>query len=193
MGIRYIPSLGVKTFLELEDTPNSYTNQSNKVVRVKGTEDGLEFGTIDLWTFETIAANEDAVQANIERWTTLTSPVKVKEIRANSDWDRIRIYFEIHKDFYEYQAYARVYKNGQPWGQVHTSGNNQYESRIEDFINIQKNDLIQLYIWCAWGYGSYIRNFRIRFRVIAKNLSNPNKSFNFSPSAFLDLAMVTLN
>jgi len=35
---------GVDTFLELTDTPASYAGQSGKIVKVKSTENGLEFG-----------------------------------------------------------------------------------------------------------------------------------------------------
>jgi hypothetical protein len=41
---RYIPPLGVKTFLELDDTPDSYSGKAGGIVRVKNTEDGLAFG-----------------------------------------------------------------------------------------------------------------------------------------------------
>ena len=36
---------GATTFTGLTDTPSSYSGQSGKVVQVKATEDGLEFGT----------------------------------------------------------------------------------------------------------------------------------------------------
>lgn len=36
---------GVEAFIELSDTPNSYTGQADKIVRVNGTETGLEFVT----------------------------------------------------------------------------------------------------------------------------------------------------
>jgi len=38
---------GASTFLELTDTPSSYSGSGGKVVRVKSTEDGLEFGQVD--------------------------------------------------------------------------------------------------------------------------------------------------
>lgn len=37
---------GHDTFLELTDTPDSYSGQAGKVVLVNGTEDGLEFSTV---------------------------------------------------------------------------------------------------------------------------------------------------
>jgi hypothetical protein len=40
---KYIPSLGVSKFTELEDAPKSYSGQAEKIVVVKATEDGLEF------------------------------------------------------------------------------------------------------------------------------------------------------
>jgi uncharacterized protein YcnI len=42
---------GVSKFTELEDTPKSYTGQSGKALRVKTTEDGLEFGTAGVSKF----------------------------------------------------------------------------------------------------------------------------------------------
>jgi len=44
--VRYIPSLGKNKFVELEDTPASYSGQAGKVPAVKSTEDGLEFTTL---------------------------------------------------------------------------------------------------------------------------------------------------
>jgi hypothetical protein len=44
--VAYTPSAGGESaFQDLTDTPNSYTSQAGKGVRVKGTEDGLEFYT----------------------------------------------------------------------------------------------------------------------------------------------------
>jgi len=37
------PSSGASTFVDLTDTPNSYSGQAGKIVSVKSTEDGLEF------------------------------------------------------------------------------------------------------------------------------------------------------
>jgi polyhydroxyalkanoate synthesis regulator phasin len=45
--VAYTPSDGVSSFTELSDTPNAYTSQGGKVVRVNGDEDGLEFYTTD--------------------------------------------------------------------------------------------------------------------------------------------------
>jgi hypothetical protein len=45
-GIKWVaftPSAGVTSFTGLTDTPSSYTGQGGKIVKVKGTEDGLEF------------------------------------------------------------------------------------------------------------------------------------------------------
>jgi hypothetical protein len=40
------PSGGATTFLQLTDTPSSYSGQAGKIVKVKSDETGLEFGTI---------------------------------------------------------------------------------------------------------------------------------------------------
>jgi parallel beta-helix repeat protein len=42
---------GVSKFTELEDAPKSYTGQAGKAVKVKTTEDGLEFGTAGVTKF----------------------------------------------------------------------------------------------------------------------------------------------
>jgi parallel beta-helix repeat protein len=42
---------GVTKFTELEDAPKSYTGQAGKAVKVKTTEDGLEFGTAGVTKF----------------------------------------------------------------------------------------------------------------------------------------------
>ena len=44
-GIQFIKD-GVSTFIELTDCPSAYTGESGKYVRVKSTEDGLEFATV---------------------------------------------------------------------------------------------------------------------------------------------------
>ena len=43
--IRYMGCFTTKSFLGLSDTPNSYTGQAGKTVKVKADETGLEFGT----------------------------------------------------------------------------------------------------------------------------------------------------
>jgi len=47
-GVEYdlLAGSGVTTFLGLTDTPSSYTGEGGKFVRVKATEDGLEFATV---------------------------------------------------------------------------------------------------------------------------------------------------
>jgi len=41
--IKYIPPVGVERFIELKDTPTSYSGEAKKGCLVKTTEDGLEF------------------------------------------------------------------------------------------------------------------------------------------------------
>jgi hypothetical protein len=48
---------GASTFLDLSDTPSSYTGHSNKAVLVKDTEDGLEFVTISGGGFPQVQAD----------------------------------------------------------------------------------------------------------------------------------------
>ena len=42
----------VTTFLDLQDTPSSYSGQSGQAVIVNGTEDGLEFGSAGVETYD---------------------------------------------------------------------------------------------------------------------------------------------
>jgi hypothetical protein len=63
---KYVPPLGVRTFLELDDTPDSYSGKGGRVVKVKSTEDGLTFGFPDpfsAWSYRkkiTIAGSSGA-------------------------------------------------------------------------------------------------------------------------------------
>jgi len=50
---------GASTFLDLTDTPSSYTGQAGKFARVKSTEDGLEFATVTAAAKATLVINED--------------------------------------------------------------------------------------------------------------------------------------
>lgn len=52
---RFIPPLGVNTFLGLTDTPSSYAGQAGKLVEVKSTEDGLEFIALPAEGFKKVA------------------------------------------------------------------------------------------------------------------------------------------
>ena len=55
---------GATSFLNLTDTPNSYEGQAGKVVKVKDTEDGLEFVDIPSGGSETPGGNNKAIQYN---------------------------------------------------------------------------------------------------------------------------------
>jgi len=54
-------SRAIQTFLKLTDTPSSYSGQSEKVVRVKSTEDGLEFA--DIAAHQIIDADGDSYES----------------------------------------------------------------------------------------------------------------------------------
>jgi len=55
---------GASTFLDLTDTPSSYTGSGGKVVKVKSTEDGLEFGNAAEGTFEDITIYVDSTNGS---------------------------------------------------------------------------------------------------------------------------------
>jgi len=46
MNLKSVITTLISNFLDLTDTPNSYSGQSGKVVKVKSTENQLEFGTL---------------------------------------------------------------------------------------------------------------------------------------------------
>jgi hypothetical protein len=79
---KYIPSLGVSKFTELDDAPKSYSGQARKVPVVKSTEDGLDFKYLDFNSYETfwfIAGGGGSYATYNTVWTIGADGKPVKE------------------------------------------------------------------------------------------------------------------
>lgn len=79
---------GSSTFLDLTDTPSTYTGQSGKVPTVKGTEDGLEFTTVSGIggdTYKAKVSSNDTTENYLENKIIAGSNVTVTTINDGSN------------------------------------------------------------------------------------------------------------
>jgi hypothetical protein len=164
-GINWVYVKTMASFLDLLDTPNSYTGYSNKVLKVKATGDGIEFGSAPPPEKAYYISNDIYVAKDSEVTTSNNTPTLVQTFTLPSDFPPntlVRVYFEIIPITTTNTAYGRIYKNGSPYGTIRS---NPYYitwySFTEDLV-FSNNDNIQLYIWSsASGQGVKARNFRI--------------------------------
>jgi len=60
----------------------------------------------------------------------------------------------------EYTAYARIYRNGSPYGTVRSNSTTIPQLFTED-LPFNNGDLVQLYVWGIGGHSAIIANFRL--------------------------------
>lgn len=78
--VRPLLNLALNTFLQLTDTPSSYSGQANKAVVVKSTEDGLSFGSIGNKAAKVTKADADFS-------TSSTNPVAITGLSVSITLD----------------------------------------------------------------------------------------------------------
>lgn len=80
--VRPFIKLGAMTFLNLTDTPDSYSGQQGKGLTVKATEDGLEFGTVT--EFRSNDCMNSANTTPPSGWTDISGTYNGKMVRISS-------------------------------------------------------------------------------------------------------------
>ena len=140
----------------------------------KLTWDGSELFVKGNIAWIEVVASDDLRHSNDTlKSTTSTTPVKLKEIKMNNDLPAMRIKFDIRRNTTSSSCggnvYGQIYKNGQAWGTQQSWANLDWTTFSEDFTDIKKNDLIQLYAWSEYGSSdtcddiAEVQNFRIYY------------------------------
>jgi hypothetical protein len=108
---------------------------------------------------DTILRRDDTVSS-----TTSTTYVKVKEFyvpKLIPKTSKLRIYFELASYYEGFYAYAKIYRNGSPYGTERLNDSTTYSSFTED-LEFSEGDYIQIYAKCASGGRALVGNFRIQ-------------------------------
>jgi hypothetical protein len=164
-GTNWIYVKTIASFLDLLDTPSSYTGYSNKVLKVKATGDGIEFGSAPPPEKAYYISNDIYAAKDAEVTTSNNTPTLVQSFTLPSDFPPntlVRVYFEIIPVTTLNTAYGRIYKNNSPYGTIRS---NPYYTGWGGFVedlSFSNGDNIQLYIWSSVsGSGVKARYFRI--------------------------------
>lgn len=132
-------------------------NDTSKFLRGDGTWNAINIITVPAealrQSLDTIVIDTNGVY------------VKKKEVQMKTSGG-IRIKFEMRTSNASYTAYARIYKNGLPYGAEWSTTSIDYVLFSENLTGININDYIQLYIHCSFGAGMNVQNFRIYFDVV---------------------------
>ena len=108
---------------------------------------------------DTILRRDDTANS-----TTSTTYVKVKEFyvpKLIPKTSKLRIYFELASYYEGYAAYAKIYRNGSPYGTERVNTSTTFEPYTED-LEFSEGDYIQIYAKCGTGGRAQVRNFRIQ-------------------------------
>jgi len=104
---------------------------------------------------------------NTAQFTNSTTYVKLKETKINERIEGCRVWFTISTPNATYWAYGRIYKNGSPIGTERSTNSVSGQEFSEDFasIDLQPDDLLQIYCHCDPGGQVAINNFRIGYEI----------------------------
>ena len=119
-------------------------------------------------TLSDVIANSNDTQ----RSTESTSYTKLKESQLKEDFSVLRIKFTLKMINMGGTAYGKIYKNGVAFGAERSTQSNTGVEFSEDFTNLNKYDLIQVYGHSgSSAYPIYVSNFRFAY-VIALEIVN---------------------
>jgi len=158
-------------FTDLLDTPNSYEGQAGKVLKVKETEDGLEFGdvspgeVIQVSLINFIPSDNVRHSNDPEKKSTSLEYVKLKEIEILKNIPSVRVKYEYAvQQPGGWTGSFRLYKNDSPLGTEITTDRGYYQTASEDFSNFVVGDKIQVYAKKSEGATLVkVKNFRLCF------------------------------
>jgi len=116
---------------------------------------------------KTQVSDDIIASANTQRSTTSSTYVRLKEIKIKVG-GRVRCTYDV--DLEGGTAYTQLYVNGSPVAGTEHSFTS-YGSYSND-IDINDNDLVQLYAKNSNGYHTYVSNFRVRGLIIPESVVN---------------------
>jgi hypothetical protein len=100
--------------------------------------------------------------------TTSTTYVKLKEFyvpKLIPKTCKLRIYFELASGVSGTYAYARIYRNGSPYGTERRNNTTDFFAYTED-LEFSEGDYIQLYAKCDINGIAIVQNFRIQGSLV---------------------------
>jgi hypothetical protein len=115
---------------------------------------------INYYTLGTTILRRDDATAG----TTSPTYVKLKEFyvaKLIPKTSKLKIYFELASGVSGVNAYARIYRNGSPYGTERVNNSTTYASYTED-LEFSEGDYIQLYAKCDYEGYALVQNFRIQ-------------------------------
>ena len=158
---------GVKTFENIPEI-SADPAEDNEMVR-KSYADAL-----DIPTSEVVASDNMKDASDTQEGTTNKNPFKRKEIKYNDVNGTIRIKFDLQTYNGDEFGFGQIYINDVAVGTQRStkSYGGEWTTFSED-LAVEKNDLIQLYIWTHpdpdYPDGVYCKNFRLYY---IKKLTN---------------------
>ena len=152
----------LRKFISQKDTPNSMTGQGNKYVRVKSTEDGLEFVSVES-DYQDGTLYTEATASTLRQSTTSTSYQKLKEFSPMIRPGTISVQWETQIQGGVAEGYSKVYVNGVAVGtQKSTTNTGTFDTVTDTGITVETGDIVQIYATgTTQGYATRIQNAEI--------------------------------
>jgi len=153
----------IAKFLQLEDTPGSYSGQAKRVAKVTDAEDGLEFGSLEPKEFHNVGASayRDTVQSIPDStWTRVQLNKKDWDLANNFNVSTYRFTATVPGYYLvacqvaitfaaaNSRVIAGVYKNGArvaSFRQQQTIDNRQQGAGGARIIHLAQNEYLELY------------------------------------------------
>ena len=146
-------------------TKSQVEGTANKIWRFNGIgNDPYECTIID----EIFVASDTIHNYNdVEKLSTNTIYVKMKEIKLNEDLPAVRIFFDLRTNVANALVYGTIYKNGIAIGTEQSTNSTTVVTFNQDFTGFVANDLIQIYlkIEAGGGQAAYATNFRLAYDI----------------------------
>jgi len=160
-----LPNSQITSLKEISNFPTEYPLPSAQVTDLKTISNSE-------WTYKAIPSDNIQHSNDSEKSFSELNYTKKKEIKILHPIESCRIKFDMRASVGT--VYGRIYKNGSPIGTERQRTATDYLTFSEDFSNLNKDDLIQLYCHVnVHGDSGFIRNFRICFdMVVTKKCQN---------------------
>ena len=125
--------------------------------------DATSKGYVDDISNYTGASASTNIMASANNEANITSdagPTKKKEIKIRIN-GTINTSFEIKTD--GGTATGQIYINGSPIGTAHTTTSSTYGEFSDNLIDVNADDLVQIYLSSTGSFPTYIQNFKLKY------------------------------
>jgi len=122
----------------------------------------------------TYSTSESLVHSNdTERGTNSVSFVKLKESKLQDNFNVLRIKFTLRNSAGTTVVHGQIYKNGVAIGTNQTNNSPVGVEFSQDFSNLSKNDLIQVYAYTTnAAYAASVSNLRFCYSLGLVNITD---------------------